>query len=376
MEIALNPAKHPRVKHLRVLTLSLFLLLVITGAACGGGKGTQSVTSSTRTAKGVGADNKSLSGTLNGSGSSFQDAFDQRVITAFREAAPHVSVSYTKSGSGAGKIDLQNRVVQFAGTDSLVKAEDKPKFQGGDFLYFPTVAAPITVAYNLRTVGTLQLSAETLAGIFSAGVTTWNDPRIIADNPGVKLPSTPIVVVHRSDASGTTNNFTRFLVKAGGKAWTLGTGDTVVWPTATQGAEKNSGVASVISSTEGSVGYVDLADAVNAGLHQARVKNRQGAFVAPTLAGAAAAIKGSVTNDDLTYDPVNSGDAEAYPITSPTWIIVYKKQTDPTTTAAIKGFLAFMLGDGQRLAETVGYARIPTSLANRAIAQLDQITTG
>src|SRR5262249_1743212 len=164
------------------------------------------------------------------SGSTFQDAFNQKAITEFKTKAPNVAVTYTKSGSGAGKTDLQNKVVQFAGTDSLISDADKPKFQGGTVLYFPTVDAPITGPYNLSGVDKLQLSGETLAGIFSTSVTTWNDPKIAADNPGVNLPNTPIVVVHRSDASGTTNNFTKFLTKAGGGAWTLGSADSINWP--------------------------------------------------------------------------------------------------------------------------------------------------
>ena len=118
------------------------------------------------------------------------------------------------------------------------------------------------MSYNLNGVDKLQLSGETLGGIFSTAIKTWNDPKIAADNPGVTLPNTPIVVAHRSEGSGTTSNFTKYLTKAGGSAWTLGAGDTVNWPASTQGAQANSGVASLIKSTPGAVGYVDLADAV------------------------------------------------------------------------------------------------------------------
>jgi phosphate transport system substrate-binding protein len=358
--------------------MALLLAFALVGAACSDSKSntTTSASSSASAAQGANIDYSSLSGTLNGSGSTFQDAFNQKAITQFKTKAGNVAVSYTKSGSGAGKTDLQNKVVQFAGTDSLIADADKPKFQGGDVLYFPTVGAPITVSFNVSGVDKLQLSGETLGGIFAGAITTWNDPKIAADNSGVNLPNKPIVVVHRSDASGTTNNFTRFLTKAGGSAWTLNTGDTVNWPSTTQGAEKNSGVAQLITSTDGAIGYVDLADAVNANLKFASVKNSAGKFIAPTLDAAGAALSGATVKDDLTYDPINATGDTAYPITSPTWIIVYKKQPDANTAAALKGFLTFLLTDGQGFANTVGFAKLPTDLTSKAIAQLDQITTG
>ena len=163
-------------------------------------------------------------------------------------------------------------------------------------------------------------------------IKTWNDPKIKADNPDVTLPNTPIVVVHRSEGSGTTSNFTKYLTKAARTTWTLGTGDTVNWPATTQGAQANSGVASLIKTTDGAIGYVDLADAVEcrSDLRQ-RSRTASGKFVAPTLAGADAAMAGATVNADLTYDPINARGADAYPITSPTWIILYQKQPDATT---------------------------------------------
>jgi ABC-type phosphate transport system substrate-binding protein len=168
--------------------------------------------------------------TLNGSGSTFQKAFDQVVIEAFTKANSGNTVNYAGGGSGKGKTDLQTKTVDFAGTDSLVKAEDLSSYQGGAILYFPLVSAPITMSYNLSGVDKLQLSADTIAKIFSGGITKWNDAAIAADNPGVTLPDTGITVVHRADASGTTSNFTKYLTLAAPDAWTLGTGDTVNWP--------------------------------------------------------------------------------------------------------------------------------------------------
>src|SRR3954467_4468860 len=167
------------------------------GSSNGGGSGAAS--SSAAGAKGIAIDYSTLSGTLNGSGSSFQDSFDQKAKAEFAKVASGVTVNYTKSGSSAGKQDLANQVVQFAGTDSLIKATDKATFKGGDVLYFPTVGAPITVSYNLSGVDKLKLTPDVLAGIFQGEITTWNDAKIAADNSGVSLPSTAIAVVHRSD---------------------------------------------------------------------------------------------------------------------------------------------------------------------------------
>ena len=172
----------------------------------------------------------SAGGTLNGSGSTFQKTFDQVVIQAFQQKNSGVTVNYAGGGSGKGKTDLQTKTVDFAGTDSLVKPADLPSYQGGAILYFPIAAAPITVSFNLSGVDSLKLSGPTVGGIFSGKITKWNDPAIAADNPGVTLPDTNITVVHRADASGTTSNFTKYLVSAGGADWTLGSGDTVKWP--------------------------------------------------------------------------------------------------------------------------------------------------
>jgi phosphate transport system substrate-binding protein len=350
--------------------------IVLVAAACGSDDNSSSSSgATTTTVAGANIDYKSLTGTLNGSGSSFQDAFQQKAKTEFKTTAPNVTVNYTKSGSTAGKQDLANQVVQFAGTDSTIKPETLSTFKGGTVLYFPIVGAPITVSYNLKGVDKLQLSGETLAGIFSAQIKTWNDPKIKADNPDATLPSTPIAVVHRSEGSGTTSNFTRFLTKAAPTVWTLGSGDTVAWPASTQGAQANSGVASLIKSTDGAIGYVDLADAALADLTYASIKNSSEKYVAPTIAGAEAAMAGATINPDLTYDPINAPGADAYPITSPTWMILYQKQPSQQVADGLKGYVNFILTQGQGFAQSVGYAKLPSDLDKQAIAQLDKITT-
>src|SRR5262249_25442956 len=149
----------------------------------------------------------------------FQKAFDQAVIESFTKANSGITVNYAGGGSGKGKTDLQTKTVDFAGSDSLIKAEDLPKYQGGSILYFPTVAAPTTVSFNLSGDDSLKLIPSTLAKIFGGTITKWNDPAIAADNSGVTLPDTDITVVHRSDASGTTSNFTKYLTSAAPSDW-------------------------------------------------------------------------------------------------------------------------------------------------------------
>ena len=322
-----------------------------------------------------GSSSKSGSGsvTLQGSGSTFQKTFDDATIAAFAGSNSAITINYAGGGSGQGKSDLQAKNVDFAGTDSLPKPEDLSKYQGGDLLYFPTVAAPITVSYNVKGVSSLQLSDKTLAKIFAVKVTKWNDPAITGDNPGVKLPSTAITVVHRADGSGTTSNFTKFLNAVDPTDWTLGTSDTVDWAADTQAGTGNPGVAQTVQQTDGAIGYVDLADAKKANLTTAKIANKTGAFVAPTLEGAAAAVKGSTINANLTYDPINASGADAYPITSPTWIMVYANQTDKAKGAALKTFLQFVYDKGEGLAAANNYASLPADVVQKAITQLSKL---
>ena len=354
-----------------VALLAAFVLLL---AACGDDDNGSSGNGDTTTTEGN--DFSNLSGTINGSGATFPQAFYESSIAGFAEAAPDATVNYAGGGSGKGKQDLADGVVEWAGSDSLVKEEDLPKYEaGGGILYFPTVAAPITVSYNLPDVDELKLDASTLGAIFSRKVTTWNDPAIAATNEGVDLPSTNITVAHRSDGSGTTNNFTKYLAAAATDTWTLGSGDTVNWPGDTQAGNGNAGVAQIVGDTEGAIGYVDLADATAAQLQTAEIENADGEFVAPTLEGATAALAGADVAADLTYNPLNASGSGVYPITAPTYIIIVKNQ-EADTGALVKGWIQYVLTDGQDLAEDAGYAALPDSLQEQAVDQLGQITIG
>ena len=349
-----------------VWLVAVLAVLGVIAAACGG--------SSSSSDKGDDAtyDYASLSGTLNGSGATFPKAFYEDAIAGFAEIARGVTVNYNGVGSGQGKKDLAAGTSDWAGTDSLVADADKATFKG-PFLYFPTVAAPITVSYNLSGVSKLNLSPATLAKIFVGTITTWNDPAIAADNAGVTLPSTAITVAVRSDGSGTTSNFSKFLAAAAPDAFTLTAGDTVAWPKS-QAAKGNAGVAQLVKSTSGSIGYVDYSDAKATGLTFASIGNKDGKFVQPTLEGASAALAGATINADLTYSALNAPGAAAYPITAGTYIIVYTSISNPTQASAIRGWLNYVLTEGQTLAPEADFAPLPTSLRDSAIAQIAKIT--
>jgi phosphate transport system substrate-binding protein len=312
-----------------------------------------------------------LSGELKASGASFPAAFYQEAIAEFKGVASGLTVTYNSVGSGQGKKDFGANLVDFAGSDSTVK--DTDGVAADAFLYVPTVAAPITVSYNLSGVDKLQLSPDTLAKIFQTDIKKWNDPAIAADNPGVTLPATAITVAHRADGSGTTNNFTKYLKAAAPNVWKLDSGDTVNWPASTQGAQKNTGVAQLIKQADGAIGYVDFSDAKETGLKFAAIKNKDGQYVAASLDGATAALQGATVKDDLTYDPLNAAGATAYPITAPTYILVRTQYADAAKKDAVKGFVTYILNEGQELAPEVDYAPLPAELKTKALAQLNKI---
>ena len=199
--------------------------------------------------------------TINGSGSTFQKQFQELAIEGFSKVDKDVKVNYGSGGSGKGRQDFSDMVTDYGCTDGLFKEADAAKAKGGQFLYFPILLGAITVSYNVDGIDKLQLSGPTIAKIFQREIKKWNDKEIAADNPGVKLPSTDIVVAHRSDGSGTTEQFTLYLNTATPDIWKLKSGATVEWPADTQAGNGNGGVAQIIKSTKGAIGYVDLPDA-------------------------------------------------------------------------------------------------------------------
>ncbi len=350
-----------------------------------------------------------VSGTINASGSTFQTNFQQAAISAFKQVQPGVTVNYGGGGSGAGRSALYAGTVLFAGSDSPIPAADKSNGGGGSgagrsalyagtvlfagsdspipaadkstvpagktVLYVPDQIGPIAIAYNLSGVTGLKLDATTLAKIFQGQITTWNDPAIKALNPSANLPSTPITLAVRSDSSGTTQNFSLYLEKAAGSAWTLGSASTIDWPKTAHAASGGSGLAQAVKSTPGAIGYVDFSTATASGLSAATIKNSAGSFVAPSPASATAAASHVTPAADLTFTTVDEPGAASYPITYQSWDLVYAEQPNASTAALLKAYLGYLLGDGQKLLTQLDLAPLPSSVDSAAVAQLDKISS-
>ncbi len=329
--------------------------------------------SSSSSSSGGGSSSSSLSGTLNASGSTFQLTFQQTAIQSFKSIQSGMTVNYGGGGSGKGRTDLASGVVQFAGSDSPIPSDETANFKGKTVLYFPVVIGPITMSYNLSGVTGLKLTAPVIADIFQAKITKWNDPAITAINPGVKLPSTPIVIARRSDSSGTTANFSQFLVNGSAGAWKLGTSSTISWPAASRGGNGNGGVAQIVKTTPGAIGYVDYSDAKASGLSFASVKNKDGNYVAPSISSATTAADNATVAPNLTFSSVWTSGAQSYPITYQSWDLVFQKQSSANTTKMLKAYFGYLVGAGQKLLPQLNYAPLPASLDQKATAQLSKI---
>jgi len=321
----------------------------------------------------AGGSTANLSGTLNGSGSSFQLSFQQAAIQAFKSVQSGMTVNYGGGGSGKGRTDLAAGTVNFAGSDSPIPDKEKANFNGKTVLYFPVVIGPITLSYNLSGVSNLKLDPTVIADIFDGKITTWNDPAIKAINSGASLPSTAIKLAVRSDSSGTTANFSNFLVEGAGSAWTLGTSSTINWPKTAQAGNGNGGVAQIVKSTPGAIGYVDYADAKASSLTFASVKNQAGSYIAPSIDSATAACQNATVKPDLTFSCIWTPGAQSYPITYQSWDLVYQSQSSTNTAAMLKAYIGYLIGDGQKLLPTLNYAPLPSNIQQQAQAQLSKI---
>ena len=333
--------------------------------------------SSTASAAATGASSSeaAVSGTINAAGSTFQTNFQQAAISGFKSVQPGVTVNYGGGGSGAGRTDLYSNTVLFAGSDSKIPASEASKVPAGKtVLYFPVQIGPVAIAYNLPGVTGLKLDSTLLAQIFQGEIKTWNDPAIAALNPGAKLPTSSINLVVRSDSSGTTANFSAYLVKAAGSAWKLSTASTIKWPTTAHAANGGSGVAQAIKTTSDSIGYVDFSTATAAGLSAASIKNSAGDFVAPSTAAAAAAAAQVTPAANLTFSTVDEPGATSYPITYQSWDLVYEQQPTANDAALLKAYLGYLLGPGQQLLAPLNLAALPTTIDSAAVAQLSKIT--
>ena len=326
---------------------------------------------------GASSSGAALSGTLNASGSTFQTNFQQAAIAAFGQtpAGANIKVNYGGGGSGAGRTALYGNTVQFAGSDSPIPAADKSKVPAGKtVLYFPVQIGPIAIAYNVSGVTGLKLDATVLAGIFSGKITTWNDPAIKALNPSATLPSSSISLEVRSDSSGTTQNFSQYLVDAAGSAWTLGTSSIISFPKSAHANDGGSAVAAAVKATSNSIGYVDFSTATATGLTSASVKNEAGDYVAPSSASAAAAATHVTPKADLTFLTVDEPGATSYPITYQSWDLVYATQPNANDVALLQAYLGYLLGPAQSQLTPLNLAPLPTAIDSAAVAQLSKIT--
>ena len=319
-------------------------------------------------------DSAVLSGTINASGSTFQLTFQEVAISGFRSVQPGITVNYDGIGSGGGRAALAADAVDFAGSDSPIPSAEAASYKGRKVLYFPVVTGPVTLSYHLSDVPRLRLSASVVAGIFDGQIKTWDDPAIEADNPGVALPAMPITLAVRSDSSGTTANFTEFLVEAAGAAWPLGTSSTVHWPAGSRSAKGNGGVAAIVKSTPGAIGYVDYATAKGAGLTFASVKNKDGSYVTPSPESAALAASQVTLEPNETFSAVWAGGSGSYPITYQSWDLVYARQPNANDANMLRAYLGYLLGAGQELLPQLGYAPLPSRIDQQAEAQLSKLT--
>jgi phosphate transport system substrate-binding protein len=313
-------------------------------------------------------------GAINGAGSTFAAPIYQQWGNALKDQG--VTVNYQPVGSGAGVAQWQAGTADFGASDPALTPEDRSAAKKGEGVQVPMAFGAITVAYNLSGVDKgLKLDGATVADMFLGKIKNWNDPAIAKLNPGVKLPASPITIVHRSDESGTTKGFTGFLGDYSPE-WnkSVGSDKTVKWPTGT-GAKGNDGVAAAVKQQQGSVGYVEEAYALQNNFTTASVKNKSGQFVEPTLDTTTAAGEGVKVPKDLGIDIINSPNPKAYPISSQTFVIVYKDMckagAKKDTASNVKKFLDYGLNEGQGVLKQLQYASLPAALKTKAQAAVD-----
>jgi phosphate transport system substrate-binding protein len=357
--------------------LCLLAIASLVVAACG----SSSSSSSSGAGSAASSSSGSGSGTINGAGSTLAAPIYQQWGSTLKSQG--LTVNYNAVGSGAGVAQLTAGTVNFAGSDPALKSSDKSKLKG-PALQFPVAFGAITVSYNLSGVKSgLKLDGPTIAGIFMGKIKSWSDPAIKALNPGMSVPSTAITVVHRSDSSGTTDGFTKFLA-AVDPAWnsSIGHGKDVKWPTGT-GANGNSGVAAAVKQAPGAVGYVEQAYALENGFTYASVKNSGGQYIAPTIQNTSAAANGIKVPADLGISTINSPAPTAYPIVSQTFIDVYEDPckaggANTGTASALKKFLTYAFGPGQQTlgasSNQLPYAPLPADLVAKNTTQLSKLT--
>lgn len=351
---------------MRALKLAAVILVA---AACGKESANNSTASSTATTTG--------SVDLTGAGATFPYPIYSKWFAEYARSTG-VKINYQSIGSGGGIRQLAEQTVDFGASDSPMSDQELASAKGGPILHFPTVMGAVVITYNIPGLSApINLTAPVIAAIFSGRITKWNDTRITTLNSGSNLPASDILVVHRSDGSGTTYIFTDYL-SAAVPAWksSIGRGKEVKWPVGL-GAKGNEGVAGQVKQTPGSIGYVELAYANQNNLPAAAVANQSGKFIRASGAGVTAAAAGVAAglpaNTDYRISIVNAPGAESYPISSMTWILVYQRQSDAAKGRKLVDFLTWAYNTGESMAASLDYAPLPTELSSKLKVRLSQI---
>jgi phosphate transport system substrate-binding protein len=316
---------------------------------------------------------------INAAGATFPYPMYSKWFDEFHKKMANVQINYQSIGSGGGIAQVINGTVDFGATDGPMTEAQMKDFmekRGSAILHFPTVMGAVVPVYNIPGVtGDINFTGEALAGIFLGTITKWDDPAIAKANPSMKLPSNNIVVVHRSDGSGTSFIFTDYLSKVS-KDWEtkVGRANSVNWPVGL-GGKGNEGVSGSVQQTANSIGYVELIYAVQNKMTYGNVENLDKKFIKASLAGvtAAAAAAAATMPDDFRVSITNAAGKGVYPISSFTWLLIPSKIADPAKKAAIKDFLKWMLGDGQKMTEALAYAQLPKAVVTKELKQLDKI---
>ncbi len=309
---------------------------------------------------------------INGAGATFPYPLYSKWFDQYAKVDPSVRFNYQSIGSGGGQKQILAQTVDFGASDGPMSNENLAK-ASGKILHIPTVAGAVVVTYNLPGQPKLKLDGTLLADIFLGKITKWNDARLSGLNPGVKLPDTEVVVVHRSDGSGTSYIFTDYLSTVS-KDWetAVGRNTSVRWPTGL-GAKGNEGVAGQVKQLPGTIGYVELAYAHQNKLPFADLKNATGNFVTASLESVTEALATAKIPGDFRFSMVNAPGDKAYPIAGATWLLVYEQQKDAAKGRKLVEFLNWSMTKGEDMAASLDYAPLPSSLKERALARIKTI---
>ena len=319
------------------------------------------------------------SGALTGAGSTFVNPLMSKWSKEYHTLHPNVEINYQSIGSGGGRQQFLAKTVAFGASDAPLTDEQLAQAGGtANVVHIPVTQGAVVIAYNLPGVSKqLRFSAETVAGIYLGTIKMWNDPKIAADNAGVSLPAKPVLIVHRSDGSGTTDIFTDYLTKVS-EEWKskVGHGTSVQWPVGI-GGQGNEGVANQVKNTQGGVGYIELAYARVNKIPYGMVKNSTGNYVDPdpkNVTNAAASLKD--IPGDLRFSITDQPGAQAYPIAGSTWVLLYKNQQDANQGQLAADFVEWAITDGQKYANDLDYAVLAKNLVQKSQAALHTVTCG